>query len=441
MNGWQLEPEPISKGPRGYFLGMGFSEWLVFLVMLTSFYVKSTQGSDQAAPFDLLLAGSIALLFALGLRFPRGIGWPALYWGLVIVGYGIGGMYAVYDEKARGAFMASVYLVGVFLFFASFVSKDPERRYKVIMNAYSIAAVFAALTGIAGYFGILPPEQFTDYGRASGTFNDPNVFGPYLIAPAIYLGMRVSEAKGRRALLLLIPLGILTLGLLLSFSRGAWGGFLLAGAIFMGLTIATSQSSRQTMRLMLFGAGTALFLAIMLVVALSTPQIADLFTQRASLVQDYDVNIEYGRFESQSRAFMMALEQPWGIGQGQWAMINRLDTHNVYLHVLVSGGFLAGIAFLVFTVSSLWRGWRAACVPSRFQGSLIVVLAAVIAHFAEALIIDIDNWRHFFVLIGMLWGGLLAIEGRQHAGNANEALVIRERRPGSAEKLEGRGFA
>ncbi|MBI1262476.1 MAG: hypothetical protein GC184_12220 [Rhizobiales bacterium] len=441
MNGWQLEPEARAKGPRGYFLGMDFHEWLVSLVMLTSFYVKSTQGADQAAPFDLMLVGTIALLFALGLRFPRGIGWPTLLWGLVIMGYGIGGMYAVYEERARSAFMASVYLVGVFLFFASFISKDPDRRFNIVMNAYSIAAVFAALTGIAGYFGILPPEQFTDYGRASGTFNDPNVFGPYLIAPAIYLGMRVSTAKGSQALLLLVPLGILVLGLLLSFSRGAWGGFLLAGIIFMGLTLATSQSSRQTMRLLLFGGGMALFLAIVVVVALSTPQIAGLFAERASLVQEYDVNIEYGRFESQARAFMMALQQPWGIGQGQWAMINRLDTHNVYLHVLVSGGFLAGFAFLAFMVATIWRGWRAACVPSAFQGALIVVLASVIAHFAEAAIIDIDNWRHFFVMLGMLWGGLLSIEGRKLVSAGNAGPVIRGRASATSTHFEGRGFA
>lgn len=449
MQGWQIDMRAGHEKRTGLSLGLDFHEWLVFLVMLTSFYVKSVQGRDQAAPFDLFMAGIMALLFALGLRFPRGMGWPLLFWGLLLIGYGVGNMGAIYLDRATPAFMASIYLVGVFLFFAAFVFQDPGRRLNIIFNAYSAAAVCAALAGIGGYFGFLPPEIFTDFGRASGTFNDPNVFGPYLIAPAIYLGLRVSKARAGMALLLMIPLGILLLGLLLSFSRGAWGAFILSSAIFMWLTLATSTSTRQTMRLIMFASGMMIFVALVLVVALSTPQIAALFAERATLVQDYDVSEHGGRFASQADAFSQALHVPWGIGQNQWAMINKLDTHNVYLHVLVAGGWLAGLSFVGLLLTTIWRGWRAAHVPGPGQGVLIVALAAIIGHCAEAFIIDIDNWRHFFVLMGSLWGGILwAEQSAKGAVNPRREQVIRTSQPpmgadvysGSVTGFRGPGF-
>ncbi len=425
MQGWQIDTRVDHEKRARLGLGLDFHEWLVFLVMLSSFYVKSVQGKDQATPFDLFMAGIMVLLFALGLRFPRGMGWPLLFWGALLIGYGIGNMGAIYLDRATPAFMATIYLVGVFLFFAAFVFQDPGRRLNIIFNAYSAAAVCAALAGIGGYFGFLPPEIFTDFGRASGTFNDPNVFGPYLVAPAIYLGLRVSKAHAGMALLLMIPLGILLLGLLLSFSRGAWGAFILSSAIFMWLTLATSTSARQTMRLIMFASGMMIFVALVLVIALSTPQIAALFAERATLMQDYDVSQQGGRFASQADAFLQALHVPWGIGQNQWAIINKLDTHNVYLHVLVAGGWLSGLSFVGLLLTTIWRGWRAAHVPGPGQAVLIVALAAIIGHCAEAVIIDIDNWRHFFVLLGSLWGGILWAENslKEQGRSAPDASI------------------
>src|SRR3546814_3824269 len=95
---------------------------------------------------------------------------------------------------------------------------------RLLFNAYTTGAVVAAAAGIGGYFGVLPDAQsYTGFGRAAGTFNDPNVYGPYLIAPALYLGLRLSRARSARALLLVPLIGVLVLGLLLSFSRGAIG--------------------------------------------------------------------------------------------------------------------------------------------------------------------------------------------------------------------------
>jgi O-antigen ligase len=422
VEGWQVDAATRHFDAPVRRLVPRLGEWLVVLVLLTSFYVRSEQGTDQPTPYDMLMVVAVGLFFLFGLKFPRGLGWPAAFWGLIVIGYGVGAMGALYLDKVQPAMTVTIYLVGTFLFFASFVYADAERRLGLLFWAYTAAACVAAGLGVGGYFQLLPgSEMFLVFGRATGTFNDPNVFGPFLVAPVLFLAMKLSTAQRLRSLWMLLPLGLLTTGILLSFSRGAWGSLLLSAAVFVVLTLATSRSSQQAFRLIGFAALMALLLTIVVGVALSNPKVSELFEERAALTQDYDVDPEHGRFESQSRAFSMVLQKPWGVGPAQWAIINNLDTHNVYLHVLVAGGFLSGLAFVAFVLTTMVRGWRAASVPGPHQGMLIVVYAALIGHFAEGVIIDIDNWRHLYLLLGMLWGATLAAEGRKPVGEAMPA--------------------
>ena len=422
VEGWQIDAAPQRAGASTRGFGLGPGECLVVLVLLTSFYVRSEQGADDPTPYDLLMVLTVGTLFLFGLKFPRGLGWPAALWGLVLVGYGVGAMGALYLDKVRPAMIVSIYLVGTFLFFASFVYADAARRLGLIFWAYTAAACFVAILGVGGYFHLIPgSESFLVFGRATGTFNDPNVFGPFLVAPILFLAMKLSTAQRLRSLWMLAPLGLLVMAVLLSFSRGAWGNLLLSAAVFLVLTLATSRSSQQAFRLIGFAALMGLVLTILVGAALSSPRVSELFAERAALTQDYDIDPERGRFEGQSRAFSMVLQKPWGIGPAQWAIINDLDTHNVYLHVLVAGGFLSGLAFIGFIGVTLLRGWRAASAPGQQQGMLIVAYAALAGHFAEGLIIDIDSWRHLYLLLGMLWGAMLALDARKPGGEMAEA--------------------
>ena len=439
MDGWQIDSGRPLPGPaprRTLFMRAG--EWLVIFVLLTSFYVKSEQGQDQPTPYDMMMAGTVALMFLLGLRFPRGLGWPVALWGLVVIGFGIGAVNALYIDRVRPALMVTIYLIGTFIFFAAYIYADPVRRFTQVMWAYTFAASFAAATGIIGYFALLPgAEIFTEFGRATGTFNDPNVFGPFLVAPILFLGMKLSRAQSLGSVWMVAPFGLLVLALLLSFSRGAWGNLLFSGLIFFVLTLATSTSARQTMRLIGFAILTALVGIGIIGVALSNPKVSSLFEERASLTQSYDTDPEDGRFEGQARAFRMVLERPLGLGPSQWAVINNLDTHNVYLHILVAGGFLSGFAFVGFLLLTLVRGWRAIGRGGPETGLLIVVYAAFCGHIAEAVIIDIDNWRHFYLLLGVLWGAVLAIEAR---GRAVRPIFLPRARSPLSPSPEGAGF-
>jgi hypothetical protein len=411
MDGWS-ETAAIARKPERANAGWSdtLGDVLIFLVIFSSFYQKSPPGEAQPVLFDLVLIVCMGFFFALGLKFPRGIVWPVAMWGLVLIGYAIGGIGAEYGDKVRSFIEIATYLTCAFIFFTSYIFEAPERRLRMIFNAYAVAGVLAALAGIAGYFGIGPTGfNYTTFGRAVGTFNDPNVYGPFLIAPTLYLGLRLSKAKSALALLLVPLMGILVLGILLSFSRGAWGNFLLSGGVFLVLTLATSKSAAQSARLVAFAAFMGLVIVGVVAAALSSPKVEALFEQRASLVQDYDVG-QSGRFDSQRRAFEMAIKNPLGIGPEQWAMINKLDTHNVYLNVFVAGGFISIFGFLGFLTLTFVTGKRAIFANGPGQEYLIVAYACLVGHMTEAVIIDVDNWRHLFLLFGLTWGAVLATQ-------------------------------
>ena len=71
--------------------------------------------------------------------------------------------------------------------------RRPYKHTHLIMHAYCFAAALAAVAALVGYFNVLPGsfELFTKHSRAAGTFKDPNVFGPFLVPPILYLMHRM----------------------------------------------------------------------------------------------------------------------------------------------------------------------------------------------------------------------------------------------------------
>jgi len=102
-----------------------------------------------------------------------------------------------------------------------------------------------------------------------------------------------------------------------------------------------------------------------------------------------------------------------GIGPSQWSKIAGADPHNVYLNVFLAGGWTSGFALIGLYVLTLVAGLRSCFVATSFQGLQIVALAALAGHIAEAFIIDIDNWRHVYLLFGLVWGGIVYAQDRE----------------------------
>ena len=117
--------------------------------------------------------------------------------------------------------------------------------------------MIAALAGIAGYFNLVPGghDLLTLYERARGTFKDPNVLGAFLILPALFALQSVVSDKFGKSFRSAIAFGIMSLAILLAFSRAAWGGLVLTSAFMLALMVLTSRSQRAALAHHRDGAG------------------------------------------------------------------------------------------------------------------------------------------------------------------------------------------
>jgi O-antigen ligase len=209
-------------------------------------------------------------------------------------------------------------------------------------------------------------------------------------------------------------LGLLVVALLLTFSRAAWGQFASTAALLMFFTFVTSRSNNERLRIVLIAAAGAIVLALFVAALLSIDKVADLFKERASLDQSYDVG-HLGRFGRYILGFELALDRPFGIGPLQFAKIFPEDPHNTYLNTFMSGGWLSGCVYLALVLATLVRGLRFIFVDTPWRSTYMAVYCAFAGVAGESIIIDSDHWRHYFLLLGLLWG-LMSVSRRYRSG-------------------------
>ena len=209
---------------------------------------------------------------------------------------------------------------------------------------------------------------------------------------------------------------VILAALFLSFSRGAWGQFLFAALLMMGLTFITSRSANERVRIALVAILGALVIVVFVAALLSIGKVADLFSVRASLDQSYDLG-RFGRFGRYSLGAELALDHPLGLGPLQFPHFLPEAPHNVYLNAFMSGGWLAGFAYLTLTAVTLVMGLRYPFVATPWRATYHAVYAAYLGMAVESAIIDSDHWRHYFLILGVLWGLMSVTRARLAVGD------------------------
>jgi O-antigen ligase len=379
-----------------------------FGVLLSGFVIR------EPAPYELYMAGLMAVLMLLGLTISRTVA-PLL---VLLVLFNIGGMISMTQMAKLGdtpLYLAvSLFLALTAVFFAAVVESYP-RLYGPIFHAWTVAGVATSALGIAGYFHALPgAEIFTRFERAAGAFQDPNVFGPFLTLPAIYLLHRLIAGRVFMMPLYALPLLVLIGGIFLSFSRGAWGLFALSAGLLMLGMFVSNRSGRFRLRIILMGFLAIGLIVLALLILLQIPEIAERFSSRAQLAQDYD-SARLGRFARYGLGFQMAMENPLGIGPLVFGQIFGEDTHNIWLKALLDYGWQGFASYLLLIVWTIAGGLRILFRERLWQPYLLCVYVVFIAHVGLGSIIDTDHWRHFYLLLGLIWGAM-ALEWRhQHA--------------------------
>lgn len=374
--------------------------------VLWTFLFCGASAAIEPSPYEFMFLVAALSLGPSDLAFDRAM--IPLIVGLAA--FNAGGLLALspfVDVRESVSFTAiSVYMAVTAIFFAALVAKDPFDRLRTIRSGYVAAGVFAATLGILGYFDVAGlSAHFTLYDgmRASGPFKDPNVFGPFLVPPIVWLTQDLLLKRGRGFLRTVAPLALMAFAVLLSFSRGAWGVTIASVVLMAALTFATTQSTALRWRIAAVTGLGAFAVALLLVLALSIPAVHDVFLVRASLSQDYDLG-ETGRFGSQWRSLPMLLERPFGFGPLQYRNFFPEDPHETYVNAFASYGWFGGLSFLALTATTIYVGWRLVLTRSPYQSAAIAIWSCLFVQMAQGVQIDTDHWRHLFLLFGALYG-------------------------------------
>ena len=348
---------------------------------------------------------------------------------LINIGYTISASELLGETSVLTWIVTSWYLAATAIFFAMMLCANTQARLDALLRGCLVAGLIAALAGIAGYFRLIPgsDELLLLYDRARGTFKDPNVFGAFLILPALLALQMIVAGRFKQAMYGMLLLGILAIAVLLSFSRAAWGQLGFTGALTLALTFLTTRSANQRLRIVLIAMAGVAALALLLSALLSMETVANLFKQRMSLDQEYDVG-QLGRFGRHALGALLALDVPLGIGPLQFSKIFPEDPHNSYLNAFMSGGWLAGVCYPTLTLLTLAFGLRYLLVTTPWQPAMIAIYSAYTGMMIESAIIDTDHWRHVFLLLGVLWG-LIAATRIFVTSTSRPRAMIAERRP------------
>jgi O-antigen ligase len=382
---------------------------------------------NEPAPVDALTIGLMILLPLVGLVDGRPMLWAGFAAAFTMTALG-----AVAAALARDADLATshmtvtFYLIGAWFLFAAFVAKRPETHTRLILNAYLVAGVIAALCGIAGYLDLFPGafDLFTRYDRASGPFKDPNVYGPFMVAPlltALHLWLSRPLSRG---IVPLLAAGLLMVGILFSFSRGAWAATAIGVGLYGYFYMLNADRNWSRVKLAALVVGGASVLGLVLVVALQSDAVAGLLEQRAALTQPYDEGPD-GRFGGQMKAVGLLIENPLGLGAQIFPhFYHHEEVHNVYLSMFLNAGWIGGLLYLMICGGTLLLGFRHALKKTKTAPLFLIAFSALAGNICEGVLIDSDHWRHFYLLMALVWG-MMASRQRE----ARQAHIVADCSP------------
>ena len=372
----------------------------------------------EPAPYDVLLVALLVGLFAAGMRVPKEIRIAMLLLGAFAASNILAAAFSTDPLESLRSVGIRTYMVLAWLFYVCIVSTEPDRILRFIWQGYLVAAVGTAVFGALEYYGFVHNPLWPAGVRAKGAFKDPNVYGPFLVPAALYCVSQLRSSAPVRSLAYLVMFLLLVFAVLLSFSRGAWMNLALSLVLLLGFILVTPRPRHEKVGAVLVGGVVALAAAAIVVTAVTFTTAGSRFEQRAVLTQGYDVE-QGGRFYTQRLALQKAGSAPLGVGPGRADEEFGLEPHNHYLHVLVEGGWVAGLAFYSIIALTLWRAGRLFRWRSPLRDQFLVVMAALAGILLQSFFIDSTHWRHLWLILGLAWA-LIVVAERPRPGEPGQ---------------------
>lgn len=365
----------------------------LFLMMCVSAFVLI-----EPSPYDLLMIGFIfgSFIFAF-YSIRKELVFPLLILSLFV----ISNLISLFFVKEIGigirysgitCYLAISWVCLVGVGFRSDVS-----ILQTILKGYLYAATAATFIGMLAYFNLIPlQEEFLLFGRVKSTFKDPNVFGPFLILPALY-ALSLTELKGitkGRKISSFLVFILLAIGIILSFSRAAWGNF--AISLFLYLLIAKRSFIVSRVK--------TIFIIIIigipcLLYFIQTSGVQDLLESRL-MIKNYDSD----RFGTQREAFETGIENLLGIGPGHSEMVFHYSPHSLYARIFTENGLLGFLSFVIFLAMSAYKSfktyWQSTNVNAIY---FIIIFASLCGLIFNSFFIDTLHWRHLWLITALAY--------------------------------------
>ncbi|MCD6291641.1 MAG: O-antigen ligase family protein [Anaerolineae bacterium] len=320
----------------------------------------------------------------------------------------------------------------------------PPRRVPWLIGAVLLAATAEAMLGLYQFIRAIGPPQFVvleRFVRAYGTFRQPNPFGGYLglVAPIaisltwwaaiqVWREWRTSDKWRSSALLALLgaSTGTVIVGLIVSWSRGAWLGFVAATIVII---VARGWRTITAVALTI-ATGVAV---IILGGYARSPATAALWSRMAGLghymhfIDPRTVEITDKNFPIIQRlaqwwaAWRMFSDHPWlGVGIGNYATaypayalprwyLSLGHAHNYYLNAAAETGLIGLAAYLTAGIATLsWVG-RQALKGDGWQQALAIGILGVLAHLSVHNLFDNLYVQHMILHLALLLGTLAVL--------------------------------
>ncbi len=295
-----------------------------------------------------------------------------------------------------------------------FVLSNTIRAKHLAMKAVwalMIGGCVSALMGIYQYVGgfaqsliWVDVKMFGSIsGRVIGPFDNPNVFGEYLVLLLPVAAALVFTQKGLRRLFALFAFGVMGLSLIFTFSRGAWLAFLLTFVMFLVCY------SRTFFKLGMAGVFAVPFLPYVL-----PATVVSRFMSIGNL-KDTSTAYRVSVWEGSLRMF----RDFWatGIGAGSDVFLQvypsyalagaayALHSHNLFLQVAIElglGGLIALLLVVLLFARMVFSG-SAAISDKKSSALLLAFGAGVLAMLIQGMTDNI--WYNFRIFL-LFWMAL-----------------------------------
>jgi O-antigen ligase len=406
------------------------TDWgtIVAAMMLCALPLVAIQGPAHTTPMD-----GVNFLFMIGywvfiLTRRETLSFPLIlpFW-LICLGSCTGLFSAIDRPRAFLVIAEDFYLYLWFLTLAHFLTR--RCRVDRVVVVWVVVACGVALATVLdmklGLFG----GRFagTDALRATGTFENPNMFGDYLVL-SLFLAWSVA-AGGRKLFYFAVP--ALFLGVLATASNGAMASLLGGNMVMAAMDPRWWRPRRIGALLLIAGLGLG---ALCIVLNSGVDLGTELANRKRGEVGGAAEKGMSERFPVWLDAWYDIQHNPAGVGPGNFnrdgGPVSHDDhaAHNEYVGMLVERGPLGLIGFCTILLTLLLGLARLARSPAGQTCGLGVLqlygaLGGMVAH---ALVIELSHFRHTWLGFAVLWSIVAQMTARASAQNQDDMVPMRE---------------